>query len=116
MSEAEYERAFIRMNVLDYWPGSARGKGDMFPLTEARRSLHHVIAKLDGGRYYRLVLLGRKVAHVFGHGEDKLFAWSWDERGFRVAVCPHPSGVNLWWNDSRNVARARRFFRGIAGR
>jgi hypothetical protein len=28
-----------------------------------------------------------------------------------VAILPHPSGVNHWYNDPRNVARARRFLR-----
>lgn len=31
-----------------------------------------------------------------------------------VAVLPHPSGLNRWWNDARNRASARAFLREVA--
>jgi len=30
--------------------------------------------------------------------------------------CPHPSGINIWWNEERNVRAARRFWRDLIRR
>jgi hypothetical protein len=35
--------------------------------------------------------------------------WGEHEDGFDVAVIPHPSGVNHWWNDPANRRRFAEF-------
>jgi hypothetical protein len=63
----------------------------------------------------RVLLLGRGVATAFGQARRPILQW-FDLRGARAAVFPHPSGISHWWNDPRNVARARRFLRALLRR
>jgi uracil-DNA glycosylase len=106
---------FDRVNLLAEWPGSAGAKGDAFPIDEARaaaESLAEVVAARD-----RIVLLGWNVARAFRFAGDVdgWFDWGRLSRDCgEVVVAPHPSGVNLWWNDPANVARARAFWRALA--
>jgi uracil-DNA glycosylase len=61
-----------------------------------------------------VVLLGRQVATAYGY--ERLAPLIWHRRaGRRVAVLPHPSGRNRWWNDARNSARAALFLRRTLG-
>lgn len=100
------ERVDLR-NVLKTYPGPAGDKGDAFPARVAEEAARRLSARLRG----RSVLLaGRNVARAFGVRSEYL-AWATHERGFDVVVIPHPSGVNKWWNDSRNRARFLRFSR-----
>lgn len=106
-----YEK-FEPLNVLSSWPGK-QGKGDAFPLTEdtlqaARRI---VDAHFHVGR--RVVLLGYRVRAAFGVYTLELFEWV-QLNGAMVAVCPHPSHVNRWWNDHANVLKAREFWSKLA--
>ena len=57
-----------------------------------------------------VVLLGRKVARVAGLDAPP-FSWV-----ARRAWCQHPSGINIWWNEERNVRAARRFWRDLIRR
>jgi hypothetical protein len=58
-------------------------------------------------------MLGRRVADVFGvlanvgYFEKKLY------NGAEAYVLPHPSGVNRWWNDPKNMHTAMVFMRWI---
>jgi len=57
-----------------------------------------------------VLLIGQGVARAFGVQAGLL---EWVEReGAWLAVVPHPSGVNRWWNELRNVERAAAFLRG----
>src|SRR5712691_1480211 len=103
LSPAEYLAAFERRNVLERWPGKD-GKGDRFPPALARSAAARMTPSL---RRRRVIFLGRATARAFGFGED-LFAWK-NFCGFEAAAFPHPSGVNRWWNDPPNVARAADF-------
>ena len=92
------ERVFAR-NVLDRWPGK-NGKGDAFPMDEARRA---VLRMRIRGR--PVVLVGKTTAAAFDVRRE-FFEW-FALRGKRAVVIPHPSGVNLWYNDGANRERIR---------
>jgi len=138
----EFVRLFDRVNVLPEHPGpSASGKGDAFPLTEARRRVTELMSELDGRR---VLLLGRDVSRCFempsrwfqsrlvvlrDDGELLQLDINKSVPAFKrdpaqvaiaeervVASCvattfPHPSRVSHWWNDERNEAAARAFMR-----
>ncbi len=102
---------FERVNLLDYWPGAA-GAGSAFPMGEARVSARRLLGATEGDR--ELILVGTRVAQAFGLRRDHYEYLTWFARqggfGRLVAVCPHPSGLNRWWNNDENVRRAREFF------
>lgn len=60
-----------------------------------------------------VILLGQRVADAFA------FHWpllNWvSVGGVTVAIVPHPSGKNLWWNEPENRSQARRFLRSAFG-
>lgn len=106
----------LMKNVLAEYPGPAGaggrgGKGDRFPMREARRAVEAFDP--EGATY--VVLLGALVAEAFGvvarPFEPLLFyGFSGSPCG---AVLPHPSGVSRWWNDPVNELRAARFLREV---
>lgn len=49
-----------------------------------------------------IVLTGRRVAQAFGKSIDFL------ERDGKYFSLPHPSGLNRWWNDAKNLEKAQR--------
>ena len=57
-----------------------------------------------------IVLTGRRVPRAFGMTGGFLTAEG------KYAFVPHPSGLNHWWNDHGNRARARDFFGGLVER
>lgn len=102
VAHAEFMATREVVNLLDRWPGKA-GKGDAFPLAEAREraALH------DLSRWDRVVFLGKNVARAFNFRAPFLVWQSLD--GVLCAVVPHTSGINRWWNDADNTEAARRF-------
>jgi uracil-DNA glycosylase len=112
LEPADFRDLFELTNLLDRFPGKA-GKGDDFPIEEARiAALRMLVPGRLGGR--PCVLLGMNVERAFGLSAD-LPVLVWRPRlAFRIATCPHPSGINLFWNDPSNVRRARRFWRRLA--
>lgn len=93
-----------RRNLLSAFPGRV-GKGDRFPLAAARRAAARV-------RGRRLVLLGYGVAAAFGvPRRTPPLVWVWLDGAHprRVAIIPHPSGINRWWNAPANRRRAAAF-------
>lgn len=108
----QYLQEFERINLLEEFPGKA-GKGDRFPMREAkvqaffRRSLF-----VHQDR--RVVLLGLRVAEAFGFTDRApLLRWMSDGNA-SVAICPHPSGVSLWWNDRGHRLQALHFWSALA--
>lgn len=100
MTEAEYARTFRRRNLLKTWPGkSPSGKGDRWARVEARAAAAR--CRPSGV----VVLLGSRVAAAFGVQDNPPLTWFRMGRA-TCAILPHPSGVNRWWNDPRNVAAA----------
>jgi len=104
-----FYRCFVRANLLSRWPGRS-GRGSAFPPAEARRRAESVAQHL--GSFRSVVLVGRRVARAFGRYKQDWYAWYDD--GPRVAVVPHPSRVNRYWNDPANVRAAEAFFRLLA--
>lgn len=92
-------------NLFSAWPGrESDGKGSRWDAREARAAASALDLR---GR--RVVFVGRRVARAFGHERAPFLEWAEDERGFRFAVLPHPSGIVRWWNEPANVERARSF-------
>lgn len=111
MTPMEFYLSTVRVNLLPRYMGS-RGRGDAFPMREARRNATRMAPLLDGRT---VVFVGRKVADAFGCRKG----WfDWDEGYFvtgdgtvhiHYAVVPHPSGLNRFWNDPYNAREASRF-------
>lgn len=110
LTKVEYYRAFVRANLLDYWPGRS-GKGSAFPMGEARSKANLVRPYLYS--FTRIVLLGRRVATAFRLEKLDWYQW-WPAGDSQVAVAPHPSKVSRYWNDPENVAAAKEFWSGMA--
>jgi hypothetical protein len=102
---------FERLNLLPIYPGRT-GKGDLFPIELARERAAAMIAAGTIQRP-RTVLLGAKVAEVFGLKRMEALRW-YERDGVGLALCPHPSSISLFWNDPENVERARKFWRELA--
>lgn len=101
----ELRHAFALFNLLSTYPGAA-GKGDGFVACgRARRAVQRLRSRL---RRRPVVLCGRHVARAFRADHLDWLEWARVD-GLRVAVLPHPSGVNMWWNDPGNRADARTF-------
>ena len=101
---------FELANVLGAWPGAARDKGDRFPAREARAAAEELLARVPPGA--RVVAVGSGVAAAIGLDTSPL-AWT-ACRGREAALLPHPSGMNLWWNERANREAAGAFLRAAA--
>jgi uracil-DNA glycosylase len=117
---------FVVVNVLGRWPGrQGSEKGSAFPRLEAARGALR-LAEEYAASSRRWVFCGWRVRDAFAAAlgvhwtSQRYLRWEWlrDHDGMfgveTYAVLPHPSGVNLWWNDPANVERARRFLREAA--
>jgi uracil-DNA glycosylase len=104
---------FDLYNILDYWPGKAV-KGDAFDMTEGAAKGRQLM--LDLFQLYtsrRILLMGRKVRRCMGVQGSQREYLEWFQFGpHQACIFPHPSGVNQWWNDSVNTARARVLIQG----
>jgi uracil-DNA glycosylase len=111
MTLEEYLAYFDRTNLLDYWPGAA-ARGDLFmSLRDSKLRAQAMRPKVEGRV---VVLLGFNVSAAFEVKHRPLFFephW-----GGIFGVCPHPSGINMWWNQRQNVEHARLFWRQVVRR
>lgn len=101
-----------RENLNRRWNGK-EGRGDVFLRDEARI---RAAALLADPSIRQFVLLGDGVARAFNYRLD--VRTDPDVRLDRLSgrtflVLPHPSGINLWWNDEFHVLRARRALRAF---
>lgn len=98
-------REVRKLNALDRYPGrSAGGKGDRFPLLEARICVDGIRPTLARNLVF---VLGRNAARAL-RVEAPLLVRACDVVGdFEFVIVPHPSGVNMWWNLEENRARAQ---------
>lgn len=105
---APLEDVFRVRNLLDTWPGPGNGKGSGWDADAARERALEVFDEIERG--VPTVFVGRRVARAFGHPYDYL-----DVVGvaYPMVVVPHPSGVNRWWNDAANEARAKALLRSL---
>lgn len=98
-------------NLSDYWRSDA--KPEWHP-KEAEWAAARVPEVLDINQ--RFILVGRKVAQAFRLGDKNPYLdWIGDYKlSYQlpygpVAIFPHPSGLNRWWNSSENREQAKWF-------
>lgn len=108
---------FDTLNLLPLYPGRTSSGADAFPLAEARsRAL-----SVDLSERPFTLLVGRNVARAFNMPWLPYLRWMryWYPGivGFGwVAVLPHPSGLNRWWNSAENQEAASDFVRSALWR
>jgi len=78
------------------------------PGSRDRSAWDRISGRLEGRR---VVALGRRAARATG-ASDIWFRWT-VAGGIVVSSMPHPSGLNRWWNDPRNMDTAGRFVRTL---
>jgi hypothetical protein len=100
-----------RINLIDRFQGKD-GKGDAFPVTLARQRLPFITEMIASHRL--TVIIGMGTARAM-RVRTPLLVWgdAFRDGGSLLAICPHPSGVNRWWNDLSNVERARSFWHAL---
>lgn len=117
-SGAVLPKYFDMVNVLDYFPGR-ESKGDLWPWEEAkiagRRLADGLLEPEQAPR--RILLMGRNVERaILGrNGRLPWLTWKRWERHL-IAVFPHPSGINHWWNDEKHRNAAEDFMRELMKR
>jgi hypothetical protein len=103
----DYIRRFDRANVLVEFPGRHK-RDDKFPLRDAKLAARSMKQLLKGRH---VILVGRNVAAVFNvldlpfHHASEYHDWC-----KTLAVVPHTSGRNHWYNSAANREEARRFW------
>ncbi len=102
---------FTFRNVLDYYPGpNEDGKGDAFPMDEARERARELMDDWHWGD--TAVLAGHNVAHAFGVPRRfPYFKWLELVGGVQCVVVPHPSRLNRFWNNAACITRASHFWK-----
>lgn len=130
----------VHVNLLYEYPGAGR-RGAHFPQARGKERAKKFLEMVSvPGREYRVfngvvfgspqvvLLAGLRVARAFGlrmnhkdrpsfsYFEKKIFKDQPNQTIFEVVVVPHPSGVNRWWNDPQNEARAREFLAALGER
>lgn len=104
---------FDRVNLVQEWPGKS-GRGDRFP--RARGTISAQEMTLNGALDNRkTVFLGKEVARCFGFSTMTYLEVLTGEPGLEMLLLPHPSGVNRWWNDPKNVRLASKAFKSFLG-
>jgi hypothetical protein len=112
-TRSKYLLTFARMNLLSEWPGPS------FPVARARECVPDVVAALHPRP---LLLMGRGVAAAFraSHLPPCVLVpleVPHRDRGTvvaRVAVVPHTSGRNLWYNEKGHQRLVRDFINRLA--
>jgi hypothetical protein len=95
LTRSQFIREFDKINLINQFPGKLEGgKGDRFPVSEAREAAEKLREELTGRR---VLFLGRKVAAAFGYSSTPFFSWYHDR--FDFSVLPHPSGCSTAYND-----------------
>lgn len=100
----DFLERFERINLLVGWQGK-NGKGDRFEPGAAPERVAQALLYL---RARNVIILGAINSTSLGVIWPKLSFRPFNAGNF--AWCPHPSGINVWWNDRVNVAMARRFW------
>ena len=106
----DFYRRFGRYHLNPRWNGK-NGTGDAFDRVVAEKRVAEILAL--GSTSF--VLLGAEVARAFGFKkfEPLNVVESYDEKRVRRSylLFPHPSGINLWWNEPFNRHRAEKRLR-----
>jgi len=99
------------INLLSQWHGKS-SKGDKFPLKMAQKTAQAILNSWKN--YDHIILLGSNVAKAFGFHQLPLLTWTEIEPcGCKLAIVPHPSGINRWYNDAANKRAATSFLREL---
>lgn len=105
ISWKQFQARFQLVNLIQEWPGKS-SKGDAFPRAQGTIAAQQFL-RSGMMRNRKSVLLGQEVGRCFridaGYFEPVMLATS-----EVVMSIPHPSGVNRWWNEQRNVAAAEK--------
>lgn len=110
ISRAVYLQTFDRMNLILKYPGPK------WPAVQARENAK-LIRPLLTDRH--VVMVGRNVSRAFGFEELPWHKWALmvvkgnrpsEPRHVRLAVVPHPSGRNRWYNDEAHCQEALGFW------
>lgn len=108
ISFAEFLERFDRMNLLEVRQDT-KEKGFEFDAVAASKSAERLWSNFQRGQI--VLLLGKRVAKAFAvKGE---YFVKQNVAGADVYVLPHPSGINRWWNDSRNGRRMYDFMQTL---
>jgi hypothetical protein len=107
-TRSKYLLTFARINLLSEWPGPS------FPVAKARECVPLVVSTMHPRP---MLLMGKGVAAAFGVSElAPLTLYTvplpHEELGTvfaRIAIVPHTSGRNLWYNDPANRDAVREF-------
>lgn len=135
------EDLFDLENLIRGFPGKrSSGKGDNFNKEAARRGLVRLIREQTirpdrvviamGNNAARTICAANLVPHDWFHLElvrapslkirlrDGAAPENWALRAgaFWLLTFPHPSGINLWWNDPANVATAQSVMEALVHR
>jgi uracil-DNA glycosylase len=111
----QYLLTFARMNLLAEYPGPS------FPVARARECVPHAVEVMHPRP---MLLMGRGVAAAFSLPQlPPLLTQTVTLRSgrdgplvpCRVAMVPHPSGRNLWYNDPANRVAVRDFVNKLVG-
>lgn len=116
LTRGEYLARFDRINLLPYFPGKQK-RDDKFPMTPAKLAAR-VLKPLLAGR--TVILVGRNVADAFEFPSEFHDWVDWPVRRpcivtrcpglAHVAVIPHPSGRNHWYNKLENQEQSANFW------
>jgi hypothetical protein len=101
-----------RVNLIGAWPGSS-GRGSAFPMSEAKAA--GALLRMRWQGVGRAVFVGRRVARAMGYAGLPYMEWTEDVEEpslGTVAVVPHPSGANRWYNDRDDARKAAEFVLG----
>jgi len=97
-------------NLLSAFPGRrASNWGDVFDARAAAEAAARLSTELTG----LAICLGRNVARAFGRGELPPLSIVALSDELSLALLPHPSGRNRWYNNPANRAAAARFLRDL---
>ena len=99
-------------NILDYWPGQAEaGDGDRFPPAAAREAATKLIEEVNERRLTRVIFVGKAVARACDLEELEYLRWRKTRLApqLLIAILPHPSGINRWYNKAENRLAASLF-------
>jgi uracil-DNA glycosylase len=100
------------VNVVDEFQGKIGKKGDVFEPSKV-----DAMAKIAEPASFTcgIVLCGKAVARAFGLKKQPYLDW-FRLHGKPAMVLPHPSGINMWWNDPKNKTSAQKRLRAFASK
>jgi uracil-DNA glycosylase len=103
----EYLELFDRINLLPLRQDTAE-KGFQFDIEVAKQNAKKLRAEQPERRH--VILLGKRVAEAF---ELPLRYFEEMRDDHIYVIIPHPSGINRWYNEPRNLTEVQMFMRSL---